>query len=115
MTKKSSNTTFARSQQKGNNRPHKRKVALFGPVAPWRGGIAQYTTQLHKALAERDDVEVQTISFKHLYPKLLYPGKSETEPKSGAFEQEGVEYLLDIYSPLSWRKAAPKLPQTAAT
>jgi glycosyltransferase involved in cell wall biosynthesis len=82
----------------------KPSLALVGPISPWRGGIAQYTTQLHEALEKQ--TEVRTLSFKKMYPKLLYPGKSNVEPGMEGFRMPAVNYKLNIYSPLSWRKAA---------
>jgi len=80
------------------------KIALVGPVLPYRGGIAQYTTQLHQAL--RDRAELQTISFKRQYPQWLYPGATDKAPEADAATEADVRYALDIYNPLTWRKAA---------
>jgi glycosyltransferase involved in cell wall biosynthesis len=77
------------------------RIALIGPVAPFRGGIAQYTTQLHEAFATVGGVH--TISFKRLYPAWLYPGKSDKEP-GAATEVPGVSYMIDVYSPLSLKR-----------
>lgn len=82
----------------------KKKIALIGPTDPYRGGVAQYTTQLHRAL--RDRSELTTISFKRQYPTWLYPSKTYTEPSPSELNEEGVEYLIDAYNPLSWRRAA---------
>jgi hypothetical protein len=46
-----------------------RRLALIGPLIPFRGGIAQYTTELHRALRTR--CELQTISFSRQYPAWL--------------------------------------------
>lgn len=75
----------------------KKMIVLIGPIAPFRGGIAQYNTQLHKALKKK--VELKTYSFKRLYPKILYPGKSDKEPDVKSIPC--VEYTLDFFSPLS--------------
>ena len=37
------------------------RVLIVGPVQPYRGGIAQHTTMLHRALREQTDC--LTISF----------------------------------------------------
>lgn len=80
--------------------PH---IALIGPVLPFRGGIAQYTTLLHRALASK--CALQTISYRRQYPAWLYPGKSDREPNQASFREPGVEYILDALNPLSWRWA----------
>lgn len=80
------------------------KVVLIGPVLPYRSGIAQYNTQLHKAL--RKTVNLQTLSFKRQYPPWLFPGKSDIEEGMEDYRETGVKYLIDVYNPLSLRKAA---------
>lgn len=90
----------------GNQPP---RIALFGPVAPLRGGVAQYTTQLHRSLGRQANVE--TVSFKRMYPGWLYPGESEVEPGSEPLLEPGVWYELDVYNPLTWRRAADRIVQ----
>lgn len=80
-----------------------RHVALVGPVLPFRGGISQYTTQLHRALATR--CELHTVSYVRQYPAWLYPGKSDLEPGQETFREPGVAYMLDCLNPLSWARA----------
>ncbi len=78
------------------------KIALIGPVAPYRGGISQYTTQLHHVLANY--TTLHTISFKRQYPRFLYPGKSDIDERAAKHREKNVTYILDAYSPLSlWR------------
>lgn len=81
-----------------------RRIVLIGPVFPFRGGIAQHTTLLKKALGEK--VDLCTISFKRLYPKWLYPGSSDTETDSGGAVEPGVHYQIDSLNPFTWRRAA---------
>lgn len=84
-----------------------RRFALIGPVWPYRGGIAQYTGQLKSALEKT--CQLQTISFKRLYPKWLYPGKSDKEPGFSNEREKGVSYSIDALSPLSWHRAASEI------
>lgn len=77
-------------------------IVILGPVSPYRGGIAQYTDRLVKALRTVADVKV--VSFKRQYPKFLYPG--ETDRVKGEKLQSGVSYILDSNSPLSWSRTA---------
>lgn len=76
------------------------RFGLIGPVFPFRGGIAQHTTMLHRTLRARGHVE--TVSFRRQYPAWLFPGKSQREPGSAGRAEEGVRYLLDPLSPHSW-------------
>jgi glycosyltransferase involved in cell wall biosynthesis len=82
----------------------RRRLALVGPVKPYRGGIAQYTTELRRALAQR--CELHTVSFRRQYPAWLYPGKSDREPGPAEFNEPEVEYRLDALNPFTWTAAA---------
>jgi glycosyltransferase involved in cell wall biosynthesis len=80
---------------------------LIGPVLPFRGGIAQYTTQLHRALAAQADL--LTLSFKRQYPAWLFPGASDRDPQYAGRREPGVDYLIDPYDPHSWLRAVAHL------
>jgi glycosyltransferase involved in cell wall biosynthesis len=82
------------------------KITIIGPVAPFRGGIAQHTTSLANALSEIADTGV--ISFSRLYPRWLYPGKFQTENSSQALVP-AAEFLLDSINPFSWRQVASRI------
>jgi glycosyltransferase involved in cell wall biosynthesis len=86
------------------------RIALLGPLAPWRGGLAQYLALLGEALAR--DAEVRAVTFTRQYPDFLFPGHSQYDPGAG---QPGfpVEALLDSIGPLSWRRAAAHLERFA--
>lgn len=79
------------------------RIALVGPVLPFRGGIAQYTTELQRALTGK--CALQTISYHRQYPAWLYPGKSDREPGKESWREPGVDYILDALNPWSWRHA----------
>jgi glycosyltransferase involved in cell wall biosynthesis len=86
------------------------RIALVGPLAPWRGGLAQYLALLGEALARR--AEVRAVTFTRQYPGLLFPGGSQLDP---AAERPGfpVEALLDSIGPPSWRRTAAHLERFA--
>lgn len=83
------------------------RVALIGPVLPFRGGIAQHTTMLHRAMPELG--EHLTISFTRQYPALIFPGESDRDPAYEGHEETGVDYLIDSLNPLTWRKAVKRV------
>jgi D-inositol-3-phosphate glycosyltransferase len=72
------------------------RIAIVGPTHPYKGGIAQHTTELARRLAARGE-DVVIASWSAQYPARLYPGeqrvdRAETEP----FGATGY--------PLSWRR-----------
>ncbi|MEI1279668.1 glycosyltransferase [Leptospira venezuelensis] len=88
-----------------------KNVSLLGPIAPYRGGIAQYTTFLKSSLSKI--CNLQTISFKRQYPKFLYPGESDVDPFSMGRDPE-VNYLLDALNPFSLIKVANSIIKSRA-
>jgi D-inositol-3-phosphate glycosyltransferase len=83
------------------------KVTLVGPVFPYRGGIANFTTSLAIELRKAGK-DVQVISFSRQYPARLYPGKSDKDP-SPQREQTQAIYSLDPLYPWTWIKAASQI------
>lgn len=79
------------------------RVTIIGPTLPYKGGIAQYTSLLHRHVCKSADS--LTISFARQYPKWLYPGNSDRDPEYSGYEEKGVNYLLDSINPLTWLKA----------
>ena len=86
------------------------KIALIGPVHPYRGGIAHYTAMLAKTLARENTVRV--ISFRWMYPGFLYPGGSSLDPSESPLLTEAV-YLLDPVNPISWWRTAQWITEWA--
>lgn len=82
----------------------------MGPVWPFRGGIAQYTTRLHEALFPL--AKVTTLSFRRLYPSWLYPGESDREPgahANGNPTTDQIYFTLDYANPMTWARGAKQL------
>jgi glycosyltransferase involved in cell wall biosynthesis len=82
------------------------RVALVGPLAPWRGGLAQYLGLLGDALARHADV--LGVTFTRQYPGMLFPGRSQLDPHA-ARPGFPVEAMLDSIGPASWRRVARRL------
>jgi len=76
------------------------RITLIGPAYPFRGGIAHYTACLARALTA-SGCSVQLVSFRRLYPSLLFPGRSQFDPsrEPTAFPSER---LLAPLNPLRW-------------
>ncbi|MEK7824455.1 MAG: glycosyltransferase [Candidatus Eisenbacteria bacterium] len=82
------------------------RVALVGPVHPWRGGIAQYLGLLGESLMPR--AEVRGVTFTRQYPGFLFPGASQRDPAAEP-PRFPVEPRLDSIGPWSWRATARRL------
>lgn len=83
------------------------RVAIIGPVIPYRGGIAQHTTMLHRALSRQSNC--LTVSFTRQYPKILFPGATDVDESLVGHKEPGVEFLIDSINPLTWQKAIKRL------
>ncbi len=83
-----------------------KKIAMIGPVYPYRGGIAHYTGLMYKALAKTSQVFM--VSFRLQYPRLLYK-KEQKDFSNDTFRVEGTEYLVNTANPVSWVHTAWKI------
>jgi glycosyltransferase involved in cell wall biosynthesis len=84
------------------------KAAILGPTYPHRGGIAHYTTLLARALHTRH--ELAMVSFRRLYPGLLFPGTTQFDTSGTAIEPPvRPEPILDSLNPVSWARAGARL------
>ncbi|MCC6649558.1 MAG: glycosyltransferase [Candidatus Eisenbacteria bacterium] len=87
-----------------------RRIALLGPLHPWRGGLAQYLGLLGEALKAR--AEVSAVTFTRQYPDFLFPGTSQFDPDARRPDFPTAS-LLDSIGPLSWRRTAAHLERFA--
>lgn len=83
------------------------RLAIVGPILPFRGGIAQHTTMVHRTASA--SVETLTLSFTRQYPAWLFPGQSDQDPNLAGHREPGVDYCLDSLNPLTWRRAFDKI------
>src|SRR5258707_3406126 len=82
------------------------RIALVGPVYPYRAGIAYCATRLAEELRKAGDLEVDVVSFSRQYPRRFYPGGDDTDatlPRA-----EGA-FILDVLNPLTWIRAGWRL------
>lgn len=84
------------------------KIALIGPVFPYRGGIAHHTNKMLEVLRRRGH-EVDAITFSRQYPRFLFPGKTQEEPQAGSDVTWEGERLIDSLNPWSWWRTGRKL------
>lgn len=79
-------------------------LVMIGPVYPYRGGIAHYTTMLAQAFIKQG-AQLHVVSFQRQYPRWLYPGVSDRDPSQNPLKTE-AEYLLDPLHPWTWWQTA---------
>ncbi len=77
--------------------------ALLGPLHPYRGGIAHYGALLADELARTD--EVRAVNFRRLYPRLLFPGRTQFDESESPIRFEAPR-LVGSLDPLSWERTA---------
>ena len=87
------------------------RIALIGPVFPYRAGIAYCTTALASELAHHAGVEV--ISFQRQYPKFLYPGGDDVDETLRSRTPAAARFVLDILNPMTWIRTGLRLRHTA--
>ena len=82
------------------------KMVLIGPVYPYKGGIAHYTSLLYKALAKENDVTL--ISYKMQYPKILFK-KEQKDYSNDVFKIDEAEFLIHTANPFNIIGVAHKI------
>ena len=87
-----------------------RRIALVGPLHPWRGGLAQYLQSLGEALESR--AEVRAVTFTRQYPGFLFPGTTQFDLDAPRPRFPTVS-MLDSIGPLSWGRSAEHLERFA--
>lgn len=74
------------------------RILVVAPVAPSRGGIAQFSTMLVNALRARHDVTCWAID--PLYPTVLFPGNPRPAHASTLSCQ--IESRIHGWNPIEW-------------
>ena len=54
----------------------KTEYLIIGPFYPYRGGISETNHLLYHSL-KKQGIKTKKLSFEKLYPKILFPGKSQ--------------------------------------
>lgn len=83
------------------------KIALLSTFYPYRGGIAQFSAKLYRALEEEN--EVKAFTFKRQYPSILFPGKTQFVQEGDNADQIPALRVLDSTNPLSFSKTAKEI------
>ena len=86
------------------------RVTLVGSLPPQKG-ISPYVKELAAALAARDEVDLEVLSFRSLYPRWLYPGGDPSDGTSMPphIPPVQVRNVLTWWNPLGWVIAGLRL------
>lgn len=81
-----------------------KKIVIFGPGPNFKGGIANYTTSLAKAL-DKLDAEVYIVSWIQQYPSIIPRDFIDKASKKNLLENTNikVEYITNYNNPISWK------------
>jgi len=75
------------------------KIVFFSVLPPFRGGISSFSSLLLEKLQAL--TSVRSFTFKALYPKLLFPGKSQID----ASLKPEAERIVSTLNPFSYFRA----------
>ncbi len=81
------------------------RVALVGPVPPWRSGIADQDVRLLRAV-RRLGFDPLVVTFSRMYPPSLYPGRADRDAGGFPGDAGEIHALLDGWNPWSFDAAA---------
>jgi len=84
------------------------KFVIIGPTWPYKGGITHYNCWLGNTLKSKGN-EVIGISFKQLYPKLLFPGKNQKDTSQENRFEFDIHCDLRSLNYFNWIKAVEKI------
>ncbi|MFY9611776.1 MAG: glycosyltransferase [Blastocatellia bacterium] len=87
------------------------KITIVGPAHPLRGGIAHHTYWLRRELAARGHT-VQVVSFRKLYPRLLFPGTTEIDTSRMKLDAGALSILTPL-GPITWLMAYRRIREFA--
>jgi glycosyltransferase involved in cell wall biosynthesis len=82
------------------------RVGVIAAVHPLTGGAAQFNAAMVAALRKRGPVDL--ISWRRLYPPLVYRGL-ERDDRSSPPRRVAADFVLDWHDPRTWRGALRRL------
>lgn len=83
------------------------KITIIGPSYPYRGGISHYNTVFCQNLKKKHEIDI--ISFKRLYPKILFPGKDQRDLESKEKIDINSTEIIDSINPITWFKVVKRI------
>lgn len=89
-----------------SNQDKRLKVTFFSVLPPFRGGISSFSQMVLQNMKTKADVSPYT--FSKLYPKLLFPGKSQVDQSL----KESYPRIVSTFNPLSYFGARRQLKKS---
>lgn len=89
----------------------KPRLAIVGPVYPYRAGIAYCTTRLAEVMAATHEVTIH--SFSRQFPRMFYPGGDDVDATLEAKRPSSATFDLDVVNPLTWIREGLRLRREA--
>ncbi|GIV34286.1 MAG: glycosyl transferase [Chitinophagales bacterium] len=82
-----------------------RRILIFGPGPRFKGGIANYTVSLARALKQYGNAEVHIVSWTQQYPSIIPRDFFDRESRKDLLEGTGitVKYITNYNNPFSWK------------
>jgi glycosyltransferase involved in cell wall biosynthesis len=87
------------------------RLAVLGATHPLTGGAAQFNAAMVAAMRRLGKADF--VSWKRLYPPLLYRGQA-ADPRSRPPRRVQAEFVLDWLDPRSWRAALRRVADFGA-
>lgn len=87
------------------------KISLLSAFYPYRGGIAQFSAMLFRALEKEH--EVQAFTFKKQYPGFLFPGSTQYVEEGDAADPIPANRTLDTTNPITFATTAKAIQQSS--
>jgi hypothetical protein len=82
------------------------RKSVIGAVYPLASGAAQFNGAMVRAMAPTGPVDV--ISWRRMYPPLLYRGQARDTSSTGHLPTE-ASFILDWHDPRTWRQAVRRV------
>jgi len=82
-----------------------KRIVIFGPGPLFKGGIANYTSSLAKALY-KEGAEVHIVSWTQMYPSIFPRDLIDRSSKSNMLEKTKiyVHYITNYNNPFTWKR-----------
>jgi glycosyltransferase involved in cell wall biosynthesis len=77
-------------------------ISIISVFPPYRGGISTFSDYLYRSL--KDITAVNAFNFSHLYPPVLFPGKTQFDPAKNNIDY--ADRVLHSWNFFKWKKAA---------